>query len=138
MKVVFKNSIGIIFNELKLNFRILWFLGKTYWPLCQFGELFYLISLIIGACTPYLLACQLILTVKHLDHLVWLNFDKNENNIKYEFVDVFLYDVQNSGLLSALPYLMMSVMTPISGIFADYLRQKSILSTTQVFFSHIN
>lgn len=37
-----------------------------------------------------------------------------------------------TGILSAIPYLAMALMLPISGYFADKLREKGILSTTNV------
>jgi MFS transporter, ACS family, solute carrier family 17 (sodium-dependent inorganic phosphate cotransporter), member 6/7/8 len=36
------------------------------------------------------------------------------------------------GLLGALPHLLMTVIVPSGGILADYLRKKSIMSTTNV------
>ena len=37
-----------------------------------------------------------------------------------------------SGVLSALPHLLMTLVVPIGGQLADYLRQNNILSTTNV------
>lgn len=37
-----------------------------------------------------------------------------------------------TGILSGIPYLAMALMLPISGHFADKLREKKILSTTHV------
>ncbi|XP_020712094.2 sialin isoform X1 [Athalia rosae] len=49
----------------------------------------------------------------------------------------FLSDTQNfklekAGFMSALPYLAMAIMISGGGYFADYLRERKILTTTQV------
>lgn len=36
------------------------------------------------------------------------------------------------GILSALPHLVMTIIVPIGGQLADYLRSRNILSTTTV------
>lgn len=46
--------------------------------------------------------------------------------------DALDYDLESSGLLSAIPYLCMSISIPISGTLADVLQNKGILTTTQV------
>lgn len=40
--------------------------------------------------------------------------------------------LSTTGILSAIPYFAMALMLPISGYFADKLREKEILSTTNV------
>lgn len=49
----------------------------------------------------------------------------------------FLLDIMDlklgtTGILSGIPYLAMALMLPISGHFADRLRERGILSTTSV------
>ncbi|CAG9770536.1 unnamed protein product [Ceutorhynchus assimilis] len=46
--------------------------------------------------------------------------------------DMYNYDLGKSGFLSALPYLVMSILMQISGQFADMLLSRKILSTTTV------
>lgn len=41
-------------------------------------------------------------------------------------------ELGTTGILSAIPYLAMALMLPISGHFADRLREKGVLSTTSV------
>ncbi|XP_066582739.1 sialin [Prorops nasuta] len=46
--------------------------------------------------------------------------------------DVLNFKLDKTGYLSALPYLVMSIVVQSSGYLADYLRSKKILTTTQV------
>ncbi|XP_034941000.1 vesicular glutamate transporter 3-like [Chelonus insularis] len=46
--------------------------------------------------------------------------------------DVLNFKLEKSGFFSAVPYLVMAIVLPISGHLADYLRSKKILTTTQV------
>ncbi|XP_060556803.1 vesicular glutamate transporter 1-like isoform X2 [Ruditapes philippinarum] len=48
------------------------------------------------------------------------------------FNEVFDFDLSKSGILSALPHLIMAIIVPIGGFIADYLRRRGILSTTVV------
>ncbi|XP_043246791.1 vesicular glutamate transporter 1-like [Amphibalanus amphitrite] len=48
------------------------------------------------------------------------------------FEEVFHYDTSESGVLSALPHLLMTLVVPIGGQLADYLRRNNLLSTTNV------
>ncbi|CAG9864853.1 unnamed protein product [Phyllotreta striolata] len=45
---------------------------------------------------------------------------------------VLNFDLNAAGVLSALPYLLMAIMTQFSGHFADWFLVKGILTTTQV------
>lgn len=47
-------------------------------------------------------------------------------------IDTLNYNLRSSGLLSAAPYLTMSILLPVAGYLADWLENKRILSTTQV------
>lgn len=46
--------------------------------------------------------------------------------------EILNFDLQQTGFVSALPFLALSVMLPFTGILADWLQIKKILSTTQV------
>ncbi len=46
--------------------------------------------------------------------------------------DILNYDISNSGILSALPYLTLSILVFVSSFLADWLQVKSILTTSQV------
>ncbi|RXM34531.1 Vesicular glutamate transporter 2.1 [Acipenser ruthenus] len=48
------------------------------------------------------------------------------------FEEVFGFEISKVGMLSALPHLVMTIIVPIGGQIADYLRTKNILSTTTV------
>ncbi|XP_073514319.1 vesicular glutamate transporter 2 [Phyllobates terribilis] len=48
------------------------------------------------------------------------------------FEEVFGFEISKVGMLSALPHLVMTIIVPIGGQIADYLRSKNILSTTTV------
>uniref|UniRef100_UPI00398EAF9C vesicular glutamate transporter 2.2 n=1 Tax=Pristiophorus japonicus TaxID=55135 RepID=UPI00398EAF9C len=48
------------------------------------------------------------------------------------FEEVFGFEISKVGMLSALPHLVMTIIVPIGGQIADYLRTKRILSTTNV------
>ncbi|XP_069479595.1 vesicular glutamate transporter 2 [Ambystoma mexicanum] len=48
------------------------------------------------------------------------------------FEEVFGFEISKVGLLSALPHLVMTIIVPIGGQIADFLRRKEILSTTTV------
>ncbi|XP_052802907.1 vesicular glutamate transporter 1-like isoform X2 [Mya arenaria] len=48
------------------------------------------------------------------------------------FSEVFDFDISKSGILSALPHLIMAIIVPIGGFIADFLRRRGILSTTVV------
>lgn len=50
----------------------------------------------------------------------------------YSFSDILDFNLANSGILSALPYLTMSVLVFFSSFLADYFQVKAILTTTQV------
>ncbi|XP_066138412.1 sialin [Euwallacea fornicatus] len=46
--------------------------------------------------------------------------------------DIHGYDLGKSGFLSGFPYLVMAIMMQFAGQWADWLRSKGILTTTQV------
>ncbi|KAG7275534.1 hypothetical protein CRUP_013438 [Coryphaenoides rupestris] len=48
------------------------------------------------------------------------------------FEEVFGFEISKVGMLSALPHLVMTIIVPIGGQLADYLRTRNILSTTTV------
>ncbi|MFT7798099.1 vesicular glutamate transporter 1-like isoform X2 [Arapaima gigas] len=48
------------------------------------------------------------------------------------FEEVFGFEISKVGLLSALPHLVMTIIVPIGGQLADYLRSHKIMSTTNV------
>ncbi|KAK3527840.1 hypothetical protein QTP86_007725 [Hemibagrus guttatus] len=48
------------------------------------------------------------------------------------FEEVFGFEISKVGMLSALPHLVMTIIVPIGGQIADYLRSKNIMSTTNV------
>lgn len=48
------------------------------------------------------------------------------------FTEVMDYNLSKSGILSALPHLVMAFIVPIGGFLADNLRRRGILSTTTV------
>ncbi|XP_033928242.1 vesicular glutamate transporter 1, partial [Melopsittacus undulatus] len=48
------------------------------------------------------------------------------------FEEVFGLDISQVGLLSALPHLVMTIVVPIGGQVADFLRSRGIMSTTNV------
>lgn len=54
------------------------------------------------------------------------------NNDFIRFVDVLKFDLGKGSLLSALPYLVMSITLQFNGFFVDWLRKNNILTTTQV------
>ncbi|KAL1138559.1 hypothetical protein AAG570_008622 [Ranatra chinensis] len=46
--------------------------------------------------------------------------------------DIFHFSMHNTGMISALPYLTMSITIPLGGLIADWLRKHAIITTTQV------
>ncbi|XP_043938539.1 vesicular glutamate transporter 2 [Protopterus annectens] len=48
------------------------------------------------------------------------------------FEEVFGFEISKVGILSAVPHLVMTIIVPIGGQLADFLRTKRILSTTAV------
>ncbi|NWI09288.1 VGLU2 protein, partial [Crypturellus soui] len=48
------------------------------------------------------------------------------------FEEVFGFEISKVGILSAVPHLVMTIIVPIGGQIADFLRSKQILSTTTV------
>ncbi|XP_025419440.1 vesicular glutamate transporter 1-like isoform X2 [Sipha flava] len=46
--------------------------------------------------------------------------------------DVLKFDIEKGSLLSALPYLVMSIILQFSGFFVDWLREHDVFTTTQV------
>uniref|UniRef100_A0A7N6BNS9 Vesicular glutamate transporter 1 n=1 Tax=Anabas testudineus TaxID=64144 RepID=A0A7N6BNS9_ANATE len=48
------------------------------------------------------------------------------------FEEVFGFEISKVGILSALPHLVMTIIVPIGGQLADYLRSNQIMSTTHV------
>ncbi|CAM5131212.1 unnamed protein product [Natator depressus] len=48
------------------------------------------------------------------------------------FEEVFGFEISKVGLLSALPHLVMTIIVPIGGQIADFLRSRRIMSTTNV------
>ena len=48
------------------------------------------------------------------------------------FKEVFRFDVEKSGVLGALPHLVMTLVVPIGGQMADYLRRSGTMTTTTV------
>jgi len=47
-------------------------------------------------------------------------------------MDVYKFGIGDAGALSGLPYLMTSIMYPISGYTVDYLRRKNVMTITQI------
>lgn len=48
------------------------------------------------------------------------------------FKEVFHFDVDESGVLGALPHLCMTIVVPLGGQLADYFRRSGELSTSSV------
>ncbi|KAK2834443.1 hypothetical protein Q7C36_015144 [Tachysurus vachellii] len=48
------------------------------------------------------------------------------------FEEVFGFEISKVGMLSALPHLVMTIIVPIGGQLADFLRSNKIMSTTNV------
>ncbi|XP_035386781.1 vesicular glutamate transporter 1 [Electrophorus electricus] len=48
------------------------------------------------------------------------------------FEEVFKFELSKVGFISALPHLVMTIVVPIGGQLADYLRSHNIMSTTSV------
>ncbi|KAJ6654442.1 hypothetical protein lerEdw1_007035 [Lerista edwardsae] len=48
------------------------------------------------------------------------------------FEEVFGFEISKVGMLSALPHLVMTIIVPIGGQIADFLRTRRIMSTTNV------
>uniref|UniRef100_A0AAY4CEC2 Vesicular glutamate transporter 1 n=1 Tax=Denticeps clupeoides TaxID=299321 RepID=A0AAY4CEC2_9TELE len=48
------------------------------------------------------------------------------------FEEVFGFEISKVGLVSALPHLVMTIIVPIGGQLADYLRTHNLMSTTNV------
>uniref|UniRef100_A0A3B3TRP0 Vesicular glutamate transporter 1 n=1 Tax=Poecilia latipinna TaxID=48699 RepID=A0A3B3TRP0_9TELE len=48
------------------------------------------------------------------------------------FEEVFGFEISKVGILSALPHLVMTIIVPIGGQIADYLRSNQIMTTTNV------
>ncbi|CAL1267336.1 unnamed protein product [Larinioides sclopetarius] len=48
------------------------------------------------------------------------------------FKEVLNLEVDQSGIVGALPHLLMTIVVPIGGYLADYLRRREILTTTGV------
>uniref|UniRef100_A0A6I8PL19 Solute carrier family 17 member 6 n=1 Tax=Ornithorhynchus anatinus TaxID=9258 RepID=A0A6I8PL19_ORNAN len=48
------------------------------------------------------------------------------------FEEVFGFEISKVGMLSAVPHLVMTIIVPIGGQIADFLRSRQILSTTTV------
>lgn len=46
--------------------------------------------------------------------------------------DILHFELEKTGLMSAVPYLAMSIMLQFAGYFADWFQLKGILTTTQV------
>uniref|UniRef100_A0A8C2D001 Vesicular glutamate transporter 1 n=1 Tax=Cyprinus carpio TaxID=7962 RepID=A0A8C2D001_CYPCA len=48
------------------------------------------------------------------------------------FEEVFRFEISKVGMVSALPHLVMTIIVPIGGQLADYLRTHNIMTTTNV------
>ncbi|KAI4872190.1 hypothetical protein NFI96_031018 [Prochilodus magdalenae] len=48
------------------------------------------------------------------------------------FEEVFGFEISKVGAVSALPHLVMTIIVPIGGQLADFLRSKNLMSTTNV------
>ncbi|KAF7702137.1 vesicular glutamate transporter 2.2 [Silurus meridionalis] len=48
------------------------------------------------------------------------------------FEEVFGFEISKVGMVSALPHLVMTIIVPIGGQLADFLRSNNIMSTTNV------
>uniref|UniRef100_A0A8D0HG77 Vesicular glutamate transporter 1 n=1 Tax=Sphenodon punctatus TaxID=8508 RepID=A0A8D0HG77_SPHPU len=48
------------------------------------------------------------------------------------FEEVFGFEISKVGMLSALPHLVMTIIVPIGGQIADFLRSRGIMTTTNV------
>jgi ACS family sodium-dependent inorganic phosphate cotransporter len=46
--------------------------------------------------------------------------------------DVLHFKLEKSGFMSAVPYLVMAIVLQFSGLLADCLQARGILTTTQV------
>lgn len=46
--------------------------------------------------------------------------------------EILQFDLQSTGFISALPFLVLSIMLFITGFLADWFQMKNYLSTTQV------
>ncbi|KAG8324828.1 hypothetical protein J6590_082807 [Homalodisca vitripennis] len=46
--------------------------------------------------------------------------------------DAYHYEIDTTGLLSYLPYLLIAFLMPVAGTLADWLRNSEVLTTTQV------
>lgn len=60
--------------------------------------------------------------------LLWMLID----HVYAIYTDVLKFDIGKGSLLSALPYLVMSIILQFSGFIVDWLREKEIFTTTQV------
>lgn len=52
--------------------------------------------------------------------------------LKFNQTDVLDFDMGNTGIMAAIPYLAMTIMLQFAGQWADWFREKGILTTTQV------
>ncbi|XP_060517094.1 uncharacterized protein LOC132696344 [Cylas formicarius] len=70
--------------------------------------------------------------------LVFANFSQNWGfhtiaiELPLYFKDVFNSDLEKSGFLFGIPFLMQAIMTPLAGFLADWLTKKDIMSNTNV------
>ncbi|XP_077075389.1 vesicular glutamate transporter 1 [Siphateles boraxobius] len=48
------------------------------------------------------------------------------------FEEVFKFEISKVGIISALPHLVMTIVVPIGGQLADYLRTHNLMTTTNV------
>lgn len=54
------------------------------------------------------------------------------NRVHCSRLDVLKFDIGKGSLLSALPYLVMSIILQLAGFVVDWIRKNEILTTTQV------
>lgn len=52
--------------------------------------------------------------------------------MKQVYINVLNFSVLQVGMVSALPHLVMTIIVPIGGQLADYLRTHNLMSTTNV------
>ena len=64
--------------------------------------------------------------------LLLIKFRQRSLNHRLHFTASCICPLRQSGALSALPHLLMTLVVPIGGQLADYLRRNNLLSTTNV------
>lgn len=52
------------------------------------------------------------------------------------YADTLKFELEKTGVMSALPYLVMAIVLQFAGHLADWLRSSGILTTTQVYVAY--